>query len=195
MSRPVLLEAFLLANYTILYNDVDMVWCHNVWDYIDQHVAVESSSSARRSAMAYAQDGSPAKLCTCLFYLQPVDENIQILQAWHDTPVPTRKHDQTAFNQMWRRRPKRPQRDIDSKVPRHEEHMFDPHLFPSGLHHVANFTYTTPGSLQDRPEYMLHANYMLYPAKQPSLQKLGAWDPSGEITDEMIQETCGGVQG
>merc|ERR1740124_1381181 len=176
MTRPRIMELLLRANYTLFYNDVDTVWCHNAWEYLDENLLVDNGNNnvSTGSSFAYAMDGSTIKLCTCLLYMTPVDANLELLQEWQSTPMPKGKHDQTAFNKMMRKK-------------RFHGHTLDPSKFPPGSR--VDWKNRTL-NLQDRYEYILHTNYMYFPSKQTSMESAGAWDPSQQITDTQLEETC-----
>jgi hypothetical protein len=99
--RPLFLRAFLEKNYTIFYNDIDMVWQHNAWNTIDERE--RSRSDTRTTAMIWQDGKGDWELCTCLLYLHPTSDKIALLNKWEDE-IATGAHadDQQAFTAMAR---------------------------------------------------------------------------------------------
>jgi Nucleotide-diphospho-sugar transferase len=110
-SRPNFLRRVLELNYTILYNDIDMVWKQNAWDILDERIAQDyrhlerypklqaasrrqharrvdsKSSNASRSSKSTTtmlwHDG-PNQVCTCMMYMLPTRENSDLLMGWEN---------------------------------------------------------------------------------------------------------------
>ena len=181
MQRPRILELILRKNYTMFYNDVDTVWVHNAWDYFEKNVMVEKGKNGigMELSLAYPIDGMEwrYRLCTCLMYMTPTDDNLQMLQAWQSTPIPEGKHDQKAFNSMMR------------KNEQWHGHVMDRTKFPPGRKQDVDWKTRAP-NLQDRHEDILHANFMLFADKQVALESVGAWDPSEQFADIDPKKIC-----
>jgi len=181
MQRPRIMELVLRANYTIFYNDVDTVWVHNAWEYLEKYAMVDKGKNGIgiESSLAYAVDGLErrGRLCTCLMYMTPTDVNLKMLQAWQSTPVPEGKHDQTAFNTMMR------------SNKQFHGYVMDRTKFPSGRKQDVDWK-TRTQHLQDRNEVILHTNFMLFPSKQATMESVGAWDPSEQFADIDLKQTC-----
>jgi Nucleotide-diphospho-sugar transferase len=96
-SRPMFLRPFLEKGYTILYNDIDMVWQHNAWDTIDErnHKIIQNDKTKSTSSMMLWHDG-PGQLCTCMLYLLPTPASISLLNKW-EQEILTQKYDTDQF--------------------------------------------------------------------------------------------------
>lgn len=126
-TRPRLIRAFVERSYTILYNDVDMVWQKNAWDFIDarqqqlQTKATAAAAAATPTAKAAAAantaatamfwlDGMDSVICTCLIYMEPTVLNLQMLSEWDAVIVQNTfnenvTNDQSAFGGLVQSRP------------------------------------------------------------------------------------------
>lgn len=108
-SRPNFLRRVLELNYTILYNDIDMVWKQNAWDILDERIAqdyrhlelhpkLQAASRRRHTRRAEPKTASrsskstttmlwhdgPNQVCTCMMYMLPTRENIDLLLGWEN---------------------------------------------------------------------------------------------------------------
>jgi Nucleotide-diphospho-sugar transferase len=122
-SRPNFLRRILELNYTILYNDIDMVWKQNAWDILDERLAQDYhhlelhpkllSTHRRRQSVQSKPDATPRfsqktttmlwhdgpnQVCTCMMYLVPTRENVDLLLGWeNEILVGDYVSDQAAF--------------------------------------------------------------------------------------------------
>ena len=84
--RPAILRAFLEENFSVFYNDIDMVWQKDVWKEVD---------TAKTTVLWH--DG-PKQLCSCMMYLSPA--SLPLVRLWEDEIANhNHKNDQPAFNQ------------------------------------------------------------------------------------------------
>mmetsp|Transcript_4793 Transcript_4793/g.7483 ORF Transcript_4793/g.7483 Transcript_4793/m.7483 type:complete len:320 (-) Transcript_4793:24-983(-) len=184
MTRPRILRAILEQNVTIFYNDVDSVWCQNVWEeYFYQQEQNQNDFS-----FAYAMDGAggTTEKCTCLLYLTPDPKVFEVLSQWERTCSRLHgdgQHDQTAFNVIMRR---------FKGFPNISTHILDRKGFPAGR--IVDWNKTEdvllgPASKNNRL-MMLHVNFMHFAQKQRSLENKGMWNITGQITTATLQQEC-----
>jgi Nucleotide-diphospho-sugar transferase len=76
-SRPYFVEAFLRKGYAVLYNDIDIVWQHNAWDFID-----ELNINNKFDKIMWQDTDS--QVCSCMFYLLPTADSVLLMDEWQD---------------------------------------------------------------------------------------------------------------
>lgn len=84
----ILRQLLLASNASLLYNDIDMVWRQNAWEFVDSHT----------SDVILWADGSQ-QLCSCMLYLEPSVESCKLLDEWSQEVASGQyKNDQPALN-------------------------------------------------------------------------------------------------
>jgi hypothetical protein len=193
-TRPRFLRPFLVANYTVFYNDIDVVWRRNAWDVLPvlrppqvgkkkrkKNNNDSEGTTTRPPATIVFGDG-PGQLCTCLMYLTP--NAIHLVDEWMDEiQRGTHATDQFAFIDVCQRRQVRfrgGQTD-DILVVR-----FDPR-FPTGKEYdwtgatatAVTSAVSTPIAATTNPAVIVHNNWIKgKQAKLERFQTAGLWHPS-----------------
>lgn len=176
-TRPAFLRPFLEKDYTVLYNDIDMVWQHNAWDVIDERSDSAKKTSTTTTPSMLWHDG-PGQLCTCMLYLLPTPDSLSLLDQWEEE-IQTGKHttDQFAFVELAKRL-KFPfgggtTENGSVRVFKSDEE------FPPGKFYTWD---------EDEPRnakaVIIHNNWILgKKAKRDRFESAGLWKPSGRMIE------------
>jgi hypothetical protein len=172
--RPKILHAFLLQGYTVFYNDVDVVWRHNILDMLDDH------TDSDMIAMVDSHAVDEAYICSCYLYLRPTDTMKDFLQHWQalidfDTKKKY-KNDQEAIYDAYQAYGDK----LSAKL-----YLSDNPFFPSGA------VYDVWTSEPKSKAWLIHNNFIKgHDFKINRFLKWDLWKPSGQL-DKMMWE-CGG---
>ena len=178
-TRPAFLRPLLEKGYTVLYNDIDMVWQRNAWDVIDERE--KKIESTRVSTMTVTTTTSmlwhdgPNMLCTCVFYLLPTPDSISLLTQWEEEVLTgTHLHDQRAFNTV----AERLMLPLGGGSTANGVRVFDnDEEFPRGASYSWNKT-----SLSNQKAVIIHNNWIKgKQAKRDRFEAAGLWNPSGRV--------------
>jgi rhamnogalacturonan II specific xylosyltransferase len=171
-SRPVFLHSFLRKGYSVFYNDIDIVWQHNAWDFIDELNINSNFDKVMWQDTDY-------QVCSCMLYLLPTSDSLLLMEEWEDE-ISSESHqndpvafDQDAFaNVLDRRNISRLGGTFDStKV------IVNDAKFPAGKQFSWNKT------LPENDKAMIvHNNWIVGKwTKKSRFIKTGLWNPSGRI--------------
>jgi Nucleotide-diphospho-sugar transferase len=173
-TRPRFLRPFLQANYTVFYNDIDVVWRQNAWDALTPVVTASAGNNNNKPISTIVFGDGPSQLCTCLMYLTPnaidlVDEWMaEIQNGSHET-------DQFAFIDVCKRRNVRFRGGQTDQI---LVIRFDPR-FPTGK----EYNWTIPKDATTDPAVIVHNNWIKgKQAKLERFQSAGLWHPSQRAT-------------
>ena len=187
-SRPALLSAIVAHNFSVLYNDVDMVWQHNLWHVLDREWVPNTSSGAAHNTVLW-KDGA-TNLCSCLVYFPASDnasksESIALLSQWQrEVETGAYANDQPALNAAFQRKKLTSQISTTIVVENSD-------AFPTG----AMYFYSNPLAAQNnssaveerrRKAVVIHNNYIKGRAKKLArFRDFGLWKPSGKLNQRL----------
>ena len=155
--RPTVLRAFLELGYSVYYNDIDMAWQHNAWDFIEPP-----------TTELIWHDGQH-QLCSCMMYLTP--RALPLIGLWEDE-IWTYKHknDQPAFNAAVASYTE----NDEAKLRINEDLV----AFPHGRRF---FDQEVRAHLRDQA-VVVHNNWISgKEKKRERFEKHGLWRPSGKL--------------
>jgi Nucleotide-diphospho-sugar transferase len=171
-SRPVFLQSFLRHGYAVLYNDIDTVWQHNAWDFIDEQNMENEFDKIMWQDTDY-------QICTCMLYLEPTADSILLLEEWEDE-INSESHqnnayafDQDAFANVAEKRKYSKLGGIfdTTKI------IVNDAQFPAGKQYSWNQKIP-----ENKKAIIVHNNWIV--GKRPKLNRFhtaGLWNPSGLI--------------
>jgi Nucleotide-diphospho-sugar transferase len=171
-SRPVFLQSFLRHGYAVFYNDIDTVWQHNAWDFIDEQNIENQFDKILWQDTDY-------QICTCMLYLEPTADSILLMEEWEDE-MNNESHqnnvyafDQDAFANVVE---KRKYSKLGGVFDRTKVIVNDAQ-FPAGKQY--SWTEKIP---ENKKAVIVHNNWIV--GKRPKLNRFraaGLWNPSGRV--------------
>jgi rhamnogalacturonan II specific xylosyltransferase len=172
-SRPVFLHSFLRKGYAVFYNDIDIVWQHNAWDFIDE-------LNIKNNLEKVMWQDTDYQVCSCMLYLLPGEDSLLLMEEWEDE-INSESHqndpvafDQDAFaNVLDRRKISRLGGTFDStKV------VVNDAQFPAGKH----FYWNKPIP-ENNKAIIVHNNWIVGKwTKKTRFIQTDLWNPSGRIS-------------
>ena len=88
--RPLFIRLFLEAGFSVLYSDVDMYWRSNVLQLMQDELVNTDSEAVLQSDFG-------AGICSCLIYVKPTNNTIEIMKVWEER-LPRGALDQREWN-------------------------------------------------------------------------------------------------
>ena len=179
-ARPLILQRFAESGFTFLYIDADMYWRSNILPILDQGLIVHHEKGKKQQRTLEAillKDGSPEDwvICSCLMYMQPTDNTIDVLAEWNTSLYTVDENDQPAWNAA-----------VTKMAKRLAFRFFDgtTNSFPSGL----EYFYLWDDELRERA-HLVHNNWIIgSEGKKERFEKYHLWKPTGFL--EQVSYRC-----
>lgn len=170
-ARPTFLRPFLEKNIGVLYNDIDAVWQHNLWDVLDNELQTSDNNAV------LFKDGA-TNLCSCVMYLPAGEssaDSLSLLDKW-EAEIRSEAHanDQPALNAVWK----------SSGLGTAVQVVKNSDAFPTGAQYFsAAETDEQAIAERRRKAVVIHNNYIKgYARKKARFRDFGLWHPSGKLS-------------
>ncbi|KAH7301403.1 hypothetical protein KP509_23G024300 [Ceratopteris richardii] len=190
--RPRHLLSVLELGYSVLYNDVDMVWVKDPFPYFKEHydiyftddMNVVKGDGHSQEVAALDRDGL-TYICTCMLFIRPTTGGKLIIKEWikeieaQQWSASNRANDQPAFNRALNK--------TSSSV---KGYLLPQVAFPCGGLYFGNGGWRTK---TEGRHAIIHNNYIVgFDSKLKRFREFGLWyvdDGASDVADGLMNLT------
>ncbi|KAH7301408.1 hypothetical protein KP509_23G024800 [Ceratopteris richardii] len=181
--RPRHLLSILEFGYSVLYNDVDMVWVKDPFPYFKEHYDLYFTDDINVVSLHY-RDGLP-NICTCMLFVRPTTGGKLVISEWIKQieaqvwSASNKANDQPAFN-----------RALNKTASSVKGYLLPQEAFPSGGIYFRNASWRTETSGRHA---IIHNNYIVgFDNKLKRFREFGLWyvdDTATDVADGLMHLT------